>query len=102
VFRQFKINPKDFNGPVLVTGAGGCIGSWVLTLLSDAGVPVAAMDLTEDKRRPKLLMADSELAQVPWFTGDMMPWKKAARRRSSILPRCRFPSARRIPSPGRK
>ena len=71
MFRQFKINPKDFNGPVLVTGAGGCIGSWALTLLSDAGIPVAAMDLTEDKRRPKLLMADSELAQVPWFTGDI-------------------------------
>jgi nucleoside-diphosphate-sugar epimerase len=71
VFKQFRINPKEFNGPVLVTGAGGCIGSWVLTLLSDAGVPVAAMDLTEDKRRPKLLMADSELAQVQWFTGDI-------------------------------
>jgi nucleoside-diphosphate-sugar epimerase len=71
VFNQFKVNPKDFDGPVLVTGAGGCIGSWVLTLLSDAGVPVAAMDLTEDKRRPRLLMAESELAQVPWFTGDI-------------------------------
>ena len=71
VFKQFRINPKEFNGPVLVTGAGGCIGSWVLTLLTDAGVPAAAMDLTEDKRRPKLLMADSELAQVRWFTGDI-------------------------------
>lgn len=71
MFKQFRINPKEFNGPVLITGAGGCIGSWVLTLLSDAGVPVAAMDLTEDKRRPKLLMADSELAQVQWFTGDI-------------------------------
>lgn len=71
MFKQFKINPKEFNGPVLVTGAGGCIGSWVLTLLTDAGVPVAAMDLTEDKRRPKLLMAESELAQVQWFTGDI-------------------------------
>jgi nucleoside-diphosphate-sugar epimerase len=71
VFRQFKINPKDFNGPVLVTGAGGCIGSWALTLLLDAGIPVAAMDLTDDKRRPKLLLADSELAQVQWFTGDI-------------------------------
>jgi nucleoside-diphosphate-sugar epimerase len=71
VFNQFKVNPKDFDGPVLVTGAGGCIGSWALTLLSDAGVPVAAMDLTDDKRRPRLLMAESELAQVPWFTGDI-------------------------------
>jgi len=71
VFKQFRIDPKDFNGPVLVTGAGGCIGSWVLTLLTEAGVPVAAMDLTEDKRRPKLLMAESELAQVRWLTGDI-------------------------------
>ena len=71
MFKQFKINPKDFNGPVLVTGAGGCIGSWALTLLVDAGIPVAAMDLTEDKRRPKLLMAESELEQVQWFTGDI-------------------------------
>src|SRR5258708_3186667 len=71
VFKPYKINPKDFNGPVLITGAGGCIGSWVLTLLTDAGVAAAAMDLTEDKRRPKLLMAESELAQVRWFTGDI-------------------------------
>jgi nucleoside-diphosphate-sugar epimerase len=69
--KQFRIDPKDFDGPVLVTGAGGCIGSWALSLLSDAGVPVAAMDLSDDKRRPRLLMADSELSQVPWFTGDI-------------------------------
>jgi nucleoside-diphosphate-sugar epimerase len=71
VFRQFRIDPKDFDGPVLVTGAGGCIGSWALSLLSDAGVAVTAMDLTDDKRRPRLLMAESELAQVPWLTGDI-------------------------------
>ncbi len=71
MFKRFKVDPKDFDGPVLVTGAGGCIGSWALTLLTDAGVPVAAMDLTDDKRRPRLLMAESELAQVPWLTGDI-------------------------------
>jgi nucleoside-diphosphate-sugar epimerase len=71
VLKHFKINPNDFKGPVLVTGAGGCIGSWALTLLTEAGIPVSAMDLTEDKRRPKLLMAESELAQVQWFTGDI-------------------------------
>ena len=71
MFKQFKVNAKDFSGPVLVTGAGGCIGSWALALLTDAGVPVAAMDLTEDKRRPRLLMEDSGLAQVPWYTGDI-------------------------------
>src|SRR6267142_4173018 len=71
MFKQFKINPKDFDGPVLVTGAGGCIGTWALSLLVDAGVTAVAMDLGEDKRRPKLLMADSEIAGVPWLTGDI-------------------------------
>ena len=71
MFKQFKINPKNFDGPVLVTGAGGCIGTWALSLLVDAGVPVLALDLSEDKRRPKLLMADSEIAGVRWLTGDI-------------------------------
>jgi nucleoside-diphosphate-sugar epimerase len=71
VFKQFKINPSEFNGPVLVTGAGGCIGSWALSLLLDAGVPVAAFDMTWDKRRPKLLLSESELQQIKWFTGDI-------------------------------
>ena len=71
MFKQFKVNAEDFTGPVLVTGAGGCIGSWALALLTDAGVPVAAMDLTEDKRRPKLLMSEPALAPIPWYTGDI-------------------------------
>lgn len=71
MFKQIKIDPKDFSGPVLVTGAGGCIGAWTLSLLTDAGVPVVAMDLSEDKRRPRLLMADSELEQVKWLSADI-------------------------------
>lgn len=71
MLKHFRINPAEFTTPVLVTGAGGCIGSWALTLLSDAGVKVVAFDLTDDKRRPKLLMANSELEQVQWLTGDI-------------------------------
>ena len=68
---KFSIDAKDFDGPVLLTGAGGCIGSWVLSLLVDAGVPVFALDLVKDTRRPKLLMSDSELGLVKWFVGDI-------------------------------
>jgi nucleoside-diphosphate-sugar epimerase len=71
MFDHFKINPKDFSGPVLVTGAGGCIGSWAVALLSRAGVITHAFDLTDDKRRPRLLMTEAELAKVPWHTGDI-------------------------------
>ncbi|MGH6631326.1 MAG: NAD-dependent epimerase/dehydratase family protein, partial [Burkholderiales bacterium] len=56
---------------MLVTGAGGCIGSWALTLLVDASVPTVAFDLNEDRRRPRMLMAESELSLVKWLTGDI-------------------------------
>jgi nucleoside-diphosphate-sugar epimerase len=71
MFQNFKVSAKDFDGPVLVTGAGGCIGSWTLALLVDAGIPVVALDLSTDKRRSRLLMAESELALVNWLTGDI-------------------------------
>ncbi len=72
---RFPINPADFDGPVLVTGAGGCLGSWTIAHLARAGVPVAVLDLTDDKRRPGLLMSDEELAKVHWLTGDIADTK---------------------------
>ena len=71
MFQYFPIQRSDYDGPVLVTGAGGCIGSWALALLTRAGIAAVAFDLTEDKRRPRLLMSEDELAQVRWLTGDI-------------------------------
>jgi nucleoside-diphosphate-sugar epimerase len=71
VKERFSIDRKDFPGPVVVTGAGGCIGSWVLSLLARAGVEACAFDLSEDKRRPRLLMSEDELKNVEWRTGDI-------------------------------
>ena len=68
---RFPIDKASFDGPVLVTGAGGCIGSWTLALLRRAGVPAVAFDLSDDQRRPRLLMTEEELAGVPWITGDI-------------------------------
>ena len=68
---RFSIDRASFPGPVLVTGAGGCIGSWVLALLVRAGVPACALDLSEDKRRPRLLIAESDLEKIAWRTGDI-------------------------------
>jgi nucleoside-diphosphate-sugar epimerase len=83
---QFHIDAKDFEGPVLITGAGGCIGSWALSLLSDAGVKIVAFDLTEDKRRPRLLMAESDLAKVQWLTGDISDTKSVAKTIAMVKP----------------
>jgi nucleoside-diphosphate-sugar epimerase len=68
---RFAVDKADFDGPVLVTGAGGCIGSWVLAILTKAGVPAVAFDLSDNRRRPRLLMTDEELAGIPWRTGDI-------------------------------
>jgi nucleoside-diphosphate-sugar epimerase len=68
---RFKVDRASFPGPVLVTGAGGCIGSWVLALLVRAGVPACAFDLSEDKRRPRLLIDEKDLAGVTWLCGDI-------------------------------
>jgi nucleoside-diphosphate-sugar epimerase len=71
MLKNFKVDAKDFDGPVLVTGASGCIGSWALSLLVEAGVPVYALDLQKDTRRPSLLMSESELHMVTWLVGDI-------------------------------
>jgi nucleoside-diphosphate-sugar epimerase len=70
-FARFPVDKADFDGPVLVTGAGGCIGSWALTLLVKAGVPAVGFDLSDDRRRPGLLLSPDELETVPWLTGDI-------------------------------
>lgn len=71
MLERFPVDRADFDGPVLITGAGGCIGSWAIALLRRAGVPVLAFDLTDDRRRPLLLMTEDELAEVPWIRGDI-------------------------------
>ncbi len=68
---SFNINARNYDGPVLVTGAGGCIGSWALALLTRAGVKAVALDLVSDTRRPRLLMSEAELSGIEWLTGDI-------------------------------
>jgi nucleoside-diphosphate-sugar epimerase len=68
---RFPVDKACFGAPVLVTGAGGCIGSWALALLSNAGVPAVAFDLSPDRRRPRLLLTEGEVAAIPWVRGDI-------------------------------
>jgi len=75
MLERFPVDAAEFDGPVLVTGAGGCIGSWTVALLARAGVEVAVLDASEDKRRPGLLMSDDTLAKVQWLTGDVAETK---------------------------
>jgi nucleoside-diphosphate-sugar epimerase len=83
---RFSIDRAGFPGPVLVTGAGGCIGSWVLALLARAGVPACALDLTEDKRRPRLLIPEGDLEKIAWRIGDIADSAAVVRILESVRP----------------
>ncbi len=56
---------------VLVTGANGCIGSWVLKRATDRDWRVIALDLAETPTRPRLLLDDDKLAAVEWLKCDI-------------------------------
>ena len=67
----FVIDPARIEGPVLVTGAGGCIGAWTVAILARSGVPVVAFDLREDRARPAMVMGSDAAAALTWETGDI-------------------------------
>jgi nucleoside-diphosphate-sugar epimerase len=83
---RFKVDRASFPGPVLVTGAGGCIGSWVLSLLARSGVLAVAFDLSEDKRRPGLLLEGEDLAKIAWRMGDISDSKTVMQVVESVKP----------------
>jgi UDP-glucuronate 4-epimerase len=55
---------------ILVTGAHGCIGAWVVHELVRDGREVVTFDLSADPRRLRLLLGD-EAAAVPHVRGDI-------------------------------
>lgn len=67
----FLIDPAELPGPVLVTGAGGCIGAWVLAILSRSGVPVIASDLAKSPARASLVMGPEAAEALDWADLDV-------------------------------
>ncbi len=55
----------------LVTGAFGCLGSWVTALLAAAGQRVIAHDIGIDDRRLRLVAAEATLEHVTAVQGDV-------------------------------
>jgi len=54
---------------VLVTGAAGCIGAWVVKGLQAIGANPIVYDLSEDRRRLHLIMESAK--DVGWIKGDI-------------------------------
>lgn len=67
----FLIEPDRTGGTVLVTGAGGCIGAWVVAILARSGVPLIASDLAKSPARAALIMGDAEADALDWAPLDV-------------------------------
>lgn len=55
----------------LVTGAAGCLGAWTLAAFLKAGAEAVAFDLSDDRRRLRLVVESDALDAIPWIVGDL-------------------------------
>ena len=69
--QPFVMDKQKFDGAVLVTGAGGCIGSWVCAILSASNIPVIALDREDDRRRASLIMGEEKAQSLEWLCCDI-------------------------------
>ena len=70
---------------ILVTGANGCIGAWVVKALVAEGVGVVAFDKVVDEHRHRLVNAGG-LPDVDWRIGDLTVLRDAVTRNSPGTP----------------
>lgn len=56
---------------VLVTGALGCLGAWVVRTLVRQDTPVVALDLADNPHRLELIMTERECQAVKRVSGDI-------------------------------
>ena len=54
-----------------ITGAQGCIGSWIVKALTERGDNPVVFDRSNDARRLSAIMNDDDLARVHFITGDI-------------------------------
>jgi nucleoside-diphosphate-sugar epimerase len=54
-----------------ITGAQGCIGSWIVKALVERGDAVVIFDRSEDRRRLEAIIAPEDLARARFVSGDI-------------------------------
>jgi len=54
-----------------ITGAQGCIGSWIVKALTERGDHAVVFDRSNDSRRLSAIMDEEDLAKVRFITGDI-------------------------------
>ena len=54
-----------------ITGAQGCIGSWIVKALIERGDRAVVFDRSDDSRRLSAIMSDEDLSKVRFIIGDI-------------------------------
>src|SRR5687767_1370215 len=72
-----------------ITGAQGCIGSWIVKALAERGDTPVVFDRSEDMRRLSAITATEDLDRVRFVTGDITD-------SGSVLTALRDSNARRV------
>jgi nucleoside-diphosphate-sugar epimerase len=54
-----------------ITGAQGCIGSWIVKALAERGDSAVIFDRSEDKRRLEAIVSPEDLARARFVSGDI-------------------------------
>src|SRR5215475_1143471 len=57
--------------PYFITGAQGCIGSWIVKALAERGDTAVVFDRSRDARRLEAIIASGDLERVRFFSGDI-------------------------------
>ena len=57
---------------ILITGAAGCIGSWILKRLTLRGITCTAFDLARETRRLEMISDPGQWEQVQFIEGDVL------------------------------
>ena len=63
--KPFLIKNHDIKKPIIITGAAGCIGSWIMSILYRSKIPCVGFDVSDNKERLKLIIGD-QINEVFW------------------------------------
>src|SRR4029077_15001389 len=62
---------KEMSQTYFITGAQGCIGSWIVKALAERGDTPVVFDRSEDARRLNAIMEPGALERVRFIAGDI-------------------------------
>jgi nucleoside-diphosphate-sugar epimerase len=67
------------NDRFIVTGAAGCIGSWVVRNLIRENIPVAVFDLNQRLNRLSIILTEDEMNKIQVIVGDISKFEDVDR-----------------------